>query len=354
MMRDPFTWSLPLGRAFGIVVKVHLLFPLVALGLVMRVCTKEGVPPGMWLAASGVIGLLFVSVLLHEFGHCFGARLVDGDAEEILIWPLGGLAFVEVPHTPRANFVATVAGPLVNVLLCAISAAGLIVLAYRPPLNPFTWVPLVYNPQGQIGVELSAWDGAAPAMVTGFGPVVLARLFYLNWVLLLLNLLPGFPLDGGRMFQSLVWWRTSYRQGTMAAVFAGFLVMLVMLIFAIAAQDVLAFCLAVMVYVSCRQQWIILETGGEESAFGYDFSQGYTSLERDQPPAPPKRRQGWFKRWLQNRARRKLEREQEQRESEERRMDELLEKIQRHGRESLTAEEQRFLTRVSARYRNRQ
>ena len=43
-------------------------------------------------------------VLLHEFGHCAGARAVDGDAHQILMWPLGGLAAIEVPHTPRANF----------------------------------------------------------------------------------------------------------------------------------------------------------------------------------------------------------------------------------------------------------
>ena len=59
--------------------------------------------------------LLFGIILLHEFGHCFGARYVDGDAKEVLIWPLGGLAFVDVPHTPRALFIATAAGPAVNV-----------------------------------------------------------------------------------------------------------------------------------------------------------------------------------------------------------------------------------------------
>ena len=65
-----------------------------------------------------ILGMLFISVLLHEWGHCFGARLVDGDAHEILIWPLGGLAYVEVPHTARANFITTLMGPLVNLGLC--------------------------------------------------------------------------------------------------------------------------------------------------------------------------------------------------------------------------------------------
>src|SRR5205807_4989903 len=103
--------------------------------------TQKGALPGDWLIAAGLIALLFLSVLLHEFGHCFGARFVDGDAHEILLWPLGGLAYVEVPHTPRANFITTLAGPLVNLLLCVISG---LVLWYaeglRPPWNPL-WSP---------------------------------------------------------------------------------------------------------------------------------------------------------------------------------------------------------------------
>jgi hypothetical protein len=122
-------------------------------------------------------------------------------------------------------------------------------------------------------------------------------------------------------------------------------------LFAIITQEVLAVFLAIFIYVSCKHQWIVLETGGEDSLFGYDFSQGYTSLERDQPPPP--RRPGWFRRWLQRRAAQKLQREQETREAEERRLDELLEKVQREGIGALTDEERRFMKRVSDRYRNR-
>ena len=100
---------------------------------------------------------------------------------------------------------------------------------------------------------------------------------------------------------------------------------------------------------------ITLETGGEESLFGYDFSQGYTSLERDEPPRkkPRRRKVNFFQRWLQRRAARKLQREQERQLAEEQRMDELLAKIQREGRQSLTDEENRFLKRVADKYRNR-
>jgi Zn-dependent protease len=109
-MRDPFSWSFPIGRLFGIAVRIHFLFPLVALGLVLRVAFMKDAAVNIWVDATMVVGLLFVAVLLHELGHCFAGRSVGGDAQEVLLWPLGGLAAVDTPHTPRANFVLR-AGP---------------------------------------------------------------------------------------------------------------------------------------------------------------------------------------------------------------------------------------------------
>lgn len=353
-MRDPFSWSLPLGRLFGIVIRVHVLFPLVALGLILRAASEKGAEPGTWIDATMLMGLLFVAVLLHEFGHCFGARQVEGDASEILIWPLGGLANVDVPHTPKATFITVVMGPLVNLFLAIISGMLFLWLTgytVRPTWNPL-WYPLRTSVGGTIEqVLLYTWDGRA--IGTSYAPVVvLARLFWVNWCLFLLNtVLIGFPLDGGRMFQCILWPRWGFRQATLTAVFAGFVTALILGIVSFAANEVLLLALALFIYVTCRAQWIMLETGGEESLFGYDFSQGYTSLERDQPP--PRRRPNFLQRWQQRRAARKLQQEQEQREAEERRMDELLQKVQTQGLSALTDEERRFLTRVSAKYRNR-
>ncbi|MBY0526665.1 MAG: site-2 protease family protein [Gemmataceae bacterium] len=416
-MRDPFSWSFPLVRVFGITVRVHVLFPLFALAMILRVAFhKDYQGTTLWVDTAVIMGLLFVIVLLHEFGHCFGARLVEGDAHEILMWPLGGLAAIEVPHTPRANFIAAAAGPAVNLLLCV--ATGLILAAHSlmPPLNPLSWEDAyapklkrwsdntvyggkTFNPGDPIyfgyqelgpGNELIRVDPAAadkaperfekvrlaPDQVTtkdgvpywagtkipvrteratlAWSEILVARIFWLNWFLLLLNLLPGFPLDGGRMFQCVLWWRTDYRQATLAAVFAGFVVMVIIGLFGVVTNEVMPILLAMFIYVTCKHQWFVLETGGEEQLFGYDFSQGYTSLERgDQPPTPRRRRPNFIQRWLQRRAQRKAQRAQETREAEERRMDELLEKVQRDGLQALTDEERRFLTRVSARYRNR-
>ncbi|HYT87714.1 MAG TPA: hypothetical protein VEL76_03245, partial [Gemmataceae bacterium] len=129
--------------------------------------------------------------------------------------------------------------------------------------------------------------------------------------------------------------------------------MFIIAIYALMNETLMALCLAGFIYVSCRQQWILLETGSEDTLFGYDFSQGYTSLERDQPPPPRKKKQNFIQRWLQRRRAARLQREQEQEAADERRMDELLAKIQREGKQALTDEENRFLKRVADKYRNR-
>jgi Zn-dependent protease len=363
MPSDPMRWSLPLGRLFGINIRVHILFPIVALGMILRAALqKDGkdwtVPAGAWQDVAMIIGLLFVAVLLHEFGHCFAGRWMDGEAQDILMWPLGGLAFVEVPHTPRANFVTAAGGPLVNIVLCVMTGLVLtFVCGYQPIWNPFE-SPTRSTAEG--AMTLLTWAGTSetvPFHGMGIAVIILERFFWVNWLLTLINVvLIGFPLDGGRMFQAVLWRYFGYRQATLAAIFAGFLVMFVVGLAAIIFNELLALCLAAFIYIACRQEWIVLEQGAEDGPFGYDFSQGYTSLERDQITAvpQPRRKQNWWQRWRQKQNAKRMQREQEQREAEERRMDELLAKVQREGMGALTEEERRFLKRVSDRYRNRQ
>ena len=153
------SWSWSLGRWFGVTVRVHLFFPLMVLGLILRAVTEKDAATGIWVDVATMMLLLFISVLLHEFGHCFGARLVDGDASDVLLWPLGGLASLEVPHTAWANFIATLAGPLVNLGLAMLACAGLLFvtdLKLAPPLHPF-WAPVYIDSPGL--VDLYTWSG---------------------------------------------------------------------------------------------------------------------------------------------------------------------------------------------------
>jgi stage IV sporulation protein FB len=350
-MRDPFSWSLPLGRMFGIIIRLHILFPIFVIAIWWRVAAEQGAALGVQMLV--VMGLLFVSVLLHEFGHCFAARLVDGEANEVLLWPLGGLAKCDVPHTPRANFLCAAGGPLMNLLLCALAGGVLAFCSFRPSFDPTfnqLWWTELTDWHGQLfGSDLSS----APNRLE-YWQVLVARFFWLNWVGFLINvLILGFPLDGGQMLQALLWPRLGYRQAMQTAIFFGFVFMLIICIYALAKNEVMVLALGLFIGHSCKQQWILLETGAEDTLFGYDFSQGYTSLERDQPPSPRKKRPNFFQRWLQRRRAAKLQREQEREAAEERRMDELLAKIQREGRQALTDEENRFLKRVADKYRNR-
>jgi Zn-dependent protease len=116
---------------------------------------------------------LFGIVLLHEFGHALACRQTGGQADQIVLWPLGGIAFVDPPRRPGAVLWSIAAGPLVNVAL----------------------VPLL-----SIALSLAQPDG---------GPSDLYRLVWhvwqINWVLLIFNLLPVYPLDGGQILRALLW-----------------------------------------------------------------------------------------------------------------------------------------------------
>jgi Zn-dependent protease len=352
-MRDPFSWSFPLFPIAGILVRIHFLMPVVMIGLIWRAAAKENAIPGTAMDAAMLMGLLFVSVLLHELGHAFAARWVDGDSNEVLLWPLGGLARVDIPNTPVAHFIVAAAGPAVNLLLCTATALALGFLAdahYQPPWNP---LETPYRSEANGAVVMHLWNGEHVTTMT-MAPIVLARFFYANWILTLFNLLlVGFPMDCGRMLQAALWPRLGYNRATWCAIVAGFVCMFVLIIATFAFNEVLFIALAWFVYQACKQEWYLLENGNDDSVFGYDFSQGYTSLEREEPQPPRPREPNFLQRWLRRRADRKRQLAQETQLAEERRMDQLLEKIQQHGKQALTEEEQRFLTRVASRYRKR-
>jgi stage IV sporulation protein FB len=334
-MREPMQWSFPVGRLFEATVRVHVMLPVVLLGLYLKALKDLQDTPGAPLAIAAVMAILFFSILLHEFGHVFAARAVGGDCEEVVLWPLGGLAMCELPSSPRAHFLTALAGPLVNLMLCVLSAAFLIGQSIWPPLNPLTnhmIYPNIINWQTGVGADATWYQMLA------------ARVFLWNWMLFLLNLLPAYPLDGGRMLHSVLWARSDDRTAAGTSAYVGFGVMLVMLIIAIYQDAVLLFMLAVFIYLNCRQMVMYAE-GLDEGGFGVDMADAESSRQRKPKP-------NFLQRWRQQRAARIAQQEREDRETEERRLDELLDKVQRLGKQSLSPEEERFLTRVSARYRN--
>jgi Zn-dependent protease len=187
--------SFRVARLFGIDIRVHVLFLLY---IAFRVFDAVRAGAGSWQHELVFLGLLFGIVLAHEFGHCFGARSVGGYAENILMWPLGGLAYAHAPMRPWPQFVTVACGPLVNLGFCVVS--GLIVLAQTHEvglllLNPF---------RGVLLPELN-W--------LGFVWV----LYQVNLLLLAFNLLPIYPLDGGQLFQAIIWPFLGLQRATLIA-----------------------------------------------------------------------------------------------------------------------------------------
>jgi hypothetical protein len=178
------------------------------------------------------------------------------------------------------------------------------------------------------------------------------RFIVINWWLFLFNmLLPGYPMDCGRLVHAYLWARNDYQSATITACYIGIGTAIFLLAVTIFLNEYSFLMLAFFIGMTCYQT-LRMELDTERGAFGYDFSQGYTSLERDDVPVKPKQ-PGPIRRWLDARKARKLQQEQESKAADDARLDALLDKIARLGKASLTAEEQRFMERVSARYRNK-
>ena len=387
-MRDPFQWAFPLFRAFGIPVKMHITLIVFSLGMFLRQITQPGGADRTLEIFLLTIPLLFGLLLLHEFGHCFAGRMVDGEPTEIVLWPLGGLAFVDVPKNWRAHTVTAAGGPIVNVVVCLIAFVILAGAGFFPTWNPFSdpYVSEMKNYRDQkiytseFGIRLYEPGTSEPAVLPeelkakidqpsevhdavvksgkdrAVAPLFFVwvnRVFWLSWVLLLLTLLPGYPLDGGQLLQGFVWSKTDEEQGITTACWAGYVVAVVLLIASLAANEVWPMALAGFIAVSC---WFKLNRYAlQDMSLGQgpgEFDAGYNQNDPDDDAPPrPKKKQSLMQQWMTARTARRMQRDHEQQKLEDERLDQLLEKIAR--KEKLTAEEEAFMKRVSTRYKNR-
>jgi Zn-dependent protease len=347
-MRDYSSWSLSLGKWYGVHVRMHAFFLLFAVCTLYLMTSKPlslTDDPGQGVVYGGMLlGVLFVSVLAHEIAHSLAAYRVGGGAELIVIWPFGGLAQPHVPHEYQHELVTAVAGPLVNLVICLLVA------------------PLVWAAQQDV------WGLLGPlsprGLVEGSSWLVLLKLtLWLNWLLVLVNLLPAFPLDGGRVLRSILWRWFDYRTAVLVVTWGAK--------FIAAGLCVLAWCkwsesssldpswvalllLAMFLFFSAKQELARLEEQEiDEELFSYDFSQGYTSLDRhfDAPRSGPTNP---LRRWFADRQRARHQRQQLVEQEEERRVDEILARLHETGMNGLSAKDRALLQRVSARYRNRQ
>jgi Zn-dependent protease/predicted transcriptional regulator len=187
------SWSFRLGRVRGIDIYVHgtLLILLAWIGLSHALNGH-----GMAATAEGVLftATIFGIVVLHELGHALTAARYGIRTRDITLYPIGGVATLErIPENPRQEFAVALAGPAVNIALAAALAAVLVVAKM---------------PSGVENVQL-------------IGGSFLAKLMWVNVSLALFNLLPAFPMDGGRVLRALLAFRMGRDRATEIAARVG-------------------------------------------------------------------------------------------------------------------------------------
>jgi Zn-dependent protease len=165
---------------------------------------------------------LFAIVTTHEFGHALACRQVGGTANQIVLWPLGGVAYVDPPARPGATLWSIAAGPLVNVALLPILTA----------------LTALGRSQG--------WDQTMRDFYA-----FLDAVWWTNVVLLAFNMLPIYPLDGGQILRSLLWFPLGRARSLLVAVIVGFVGMAGMVVLAVWAHSVWFGILAAFILLNC-------------------------------------------------------------------------------------------------------
>ncbi len=217
-------WSMPIGRVGGTAIRLHFTFFLLLLWLGVALFIEGGAA-----AAAGGIAfliLLFLCVILHEFGHILAARHFGIKTPEIVLLPIGGVSRLErIPEKPREELLMALAGPAVT-LAIAIS----LILALGGLPDPRTLAERI--------------------TVRG----LFEQLAYANVTLLIFNLLPAFPLDGGRVLRALLAGRLGHLRGTQIAASIGKGAAIVFGLFGLMSGNVLLVLIAVFLFVAAGSE----------------------------------------------------------------------------------------------------
>ena len=179
--------SIRLFKCFGINVYLHWSWFFVA---VYEIQSRRGIYSSViWNVLEYLA--LFLIVLLHEFGHALACRSVKGQANQIVLWPFGGVAYASPPPRPGATLWTIAAGPLVNVALF-------------PFLTALWWMAGSMD----LSPDLSQF---------------IAAVWYINALLLAFNIMPIYPLDGGQILRALLWFPLGRGRSLVVATVIGFI-----------------------------------------------------------------------------------------------------------------------------------
>jgi Zn-dependent protease len=181
--------SIHLGRVAGIDLYLHWSWFVVA---VIEIGSRQGRYTSLVWSALEYLAL-FAIVLLHEFGHALACRQVGGTVDRIMLWPLGGVAYVNPPQRPAATLWSLAAGPLVNVALLPVFGGAF------------------------LAARSLGWAASMPNAYT-----LLGWILWIDVILLVFNILPIYPLDGGQILRSLLWFFMGRARSLYVATILGF------------------------------------------------------------------------------------------------------------------------------------
>ncbi len=187
-------WSISVGRIAGIRVQIHLTFIALLVWIGFSIWASSKSVPAV-VSGVGFLLALFLCVVLHEFGHALMARRYGVRTRDITLLPIGGVARLErMPEKPSQELAVALAGPAVNVVIVAVLA--IVLTAFGQPL---VFNALVFD-------DSAGW---------------LQRLMAVNVLLVAFNMLPAFPMDGGRVLRALLAMRMTYARATRSAATVG-------------------------------------------------------------------------------------------------------------------------------------
>ncbi|PID86877.1 MAG: site-2 protease family protein [Chloroflexi bacterium] len=231
-MRNNMDRSLKLFSVRGIDVRLHFTFPLILLWAAVRFGSAGG---GVRSALFGVVVmvLVFVLVTLHELGHSFAAMHYGVPVKQIVLSPIGGVAQLQrIPDKPVQEFVIALAGPAVNF------AIALLLAAFIPVFG-----------LSMRGVVLSLSDAAGLTITAVF-----AYIFVYNIILALFNLIPAFPLDGGRVFRALLAMKLDYSRATNVAATVGKVIAVMMGLYGLFNGGIFMVFIALFVFTAAGKE----------------------------------------------------------------------------------------------------